>query len=293
MSGPQLRRRFGAASRGVKATRRAWLAGAVAALLASCVTASGPGRIGDMQSVMATLGPSSLFAGVDPGDRWLIVGTPSGDTARMATDEGLPVVLITAGSDELILGRRIDQHLLAAPYLTWSWKMSPHPGAYHPVRIAVGFADTSRPLDPRDVTLRDLPDGVRVLELVWNQRALRRGSLDMPNGVVWHDGDLFIAENERILRLPDIDDRLEDPPEPEVIYDALPDEYRSLLETAARAVNTDMLAEYDYKNPTALRELVDSGAQLRRFPDDVLAEAKKRAERALGGRLRRLRACRG
>ena len=182
MSSLQFRRRFGAASRGVKAARGAWLAGAVAALLAGCVTASGPGRIGDMQSVMATLGPSSLFAGVDPGDRWLIVGTPSGDTARMATDEGLPVVLITAGSAELILGRRIDQHLLAAPYLTWAWKMSPHPGAYHPVRIAVGFADTSRPLDPKDVTLRDLPDGVRVLELVWNQRALRRGSLDMPNG---------------------------------------------------------------------------------------------------------------
>ena len=31
-----------------------------------------------------------------------------------------------------------------------------------------------------------------------------------------------------------------------------------------------MLAEYDYKNPTALRELVDSGAELRRFPDDVM-----------------------
>ncbi|ETW14537.1 TRAP dicarboxylate transporter subunit DctP [Roseivivax marinus] len=53
-------------------------------------------------------------------------------------------------------------------------------------------------------------------------------------------------------------------------YDALPESYRSLLETAARAVNTDMLAEYDYKNPTALRELVDNGAELRRFPDDVM-----------------------
>lgn len=158
------------------------VAGAVAIILGGCVTASGPGRVGNMQSVMATLGPSSLFAGVDPGDRWLIVGSPSDNHVRMATDEGLPVVLITAGPDELILGRRIDQHLLAAPYLTWSWKMSPHPGAYHPVRIAVGFADTSRPLDPKDVTLRHLPDGVRVMEMVWNRRALRRGSLDLPNG---------------------------------------------------------------------------------------------------------------
>ncbi|SLN62859.1 Alpha-keto acid-binding periplasmic protein TakP precursor [Roseivivax jejudonensis] len=53
-------------------------------------------------------------------------------------------------------------------------------------------------------------------------------------------------------------------------YEALPEEYRSLLDTAARAANTDMLAEYDYKNPAALRELVDSGAQLRRFPDEVM-----------------------
>ncbi|MEQ9575480.1 MAG: hypothetical protein RLN77_07845, partial [Rhodospirillales bacterium] len=43
-----------------------------------------------------------------------------------------------------------------------------------------GFADTSRPLDPEDVTLRRLPDGVRVLELVWNDKALRRGTMDMP-----------------------------------------------------------------------------------------------------------------
>ena len=131
---------------------------------------------------MATIGPSPLFAGLDRGDRWLIVGSPSEDRVRMAVDEGLPVVQITGGGHDLILGRRIDQHLLAAPFLTWRWKMSPHAPPYHPVRIAVGFADTSRPLDPKDVTLRELPDGVRILELVWNDKALRRGTMELPRG---------------------------------------------------------------------------------------------------------------
>jgi len=50
----------------------------------------------------------------------------------------------------------------------------------------------------------------------------------------------------------------------------LPDAYKSLLETAARAANVEMMAEYDYKNPTALRSLVEQGANLRAFPQDVL-----------------------
>ena len=53
-------------------------------------------------------------------------------------------------------------------------------------------------------------------------------------------------------------------------HDALPPSYRSLLATAARAVAQDMLAEYDYRNPPALKRLVEAGAQLRPFPQDVL-----------------------
>ncbi len=53
-------------------------------------------------------------------------------------------------------------------------------------------------------------------------------------------------------------------------WDGLPDNYKRLLETACRAANTEMMAEYDYKNPAALRSLVSNGAQLRAFPQDVL-----------------------
>ena len=53
-------------------------------------------------------------------------------------------------------------------------------------------------------------------------------------------------------------------------HDALPPAWRSLLATAARAVSLDMLAEYDFRNPPALKRLVETGAQLRPFPQDVL-----------------------
>ncbi|MFD1343166.1 TRAP transporter substrate-binding protein [Litorisediminicola beolgyonensis] len=53
-------------------------------------------------------------------------------------------------------------------------------------------------------------------------------------------------------------------------WEGLPDAYKSLLSTACRAANTEMMAEYDYKNPTALRSLVSNGAQLRAYPQDVL-----------------------
>ncbi len=41
--------------------------------------------------------------------------------------------------------------------------------------------------------------------------------LNMPNGVAWRDGALYVAEVSRILRYDGIDERLADPPEPAVV----------------------------------------------------------------------------
>ena len=50
---------------------------------------------------------------------------------------------------------------------------------------------------------------------------LARG-LNMPNGVAFRDGALYVAEVNRILRYDDIEAHLTDPPEPVVLNDALP-----------------------------------------------------------------------
>ncbi|GIV60069.1 MAG: sorbosone dehydrogenase [Rhodothermaceae bacterium] len=46
--------------------------------------------------------------------------------------------------------------------------------------------------------------------------------LNMPNGIAFRDGALYVAEVNRILRYDDIERRLADPPEPVVVYDDLP-----------------------------------------------------------------------
>ncbi len=56
-------------------------------------------------------------------------------------------------------------------------------------------------------------------------------------------------------------------------WNELPKDYQAILATACEAANGNMMASYDYKNPTALRSLVANGTQLRPFPQDVLQAA--------------------
>ncbi|PRD42770.1 ABC transporter substrate-binding protein [Phyllobacterium phragmitis] len=53
-------------------------------------------------------------------------------------------------------------------------------------------------------------------------------------------------------------------------YDALPENYKSLVRTAAQATDADMLQKYDYLNPGAIKRLVASGAKLRPFSQEIL-----------------------
>lgn len=48
--------------------------------------------------------------------------------------------------------------------------------------------------------------------------------LNMPVGVAWRKGDLYVSSLDRIVRLPGIDDRLDAPPRPEVVSDRFPKE---------------------------------------------------------------------
>jgi len=61
-------------------------------------------------------------------------------------------------------------------------------------------------------------DGDGVAETV---REVASG-LNMPNGVAWRDGSLYVAEVSRILRYDGIDERLDDPPRPVVVTDDYP-----------------------------------------------------------------------
>ena len=47
---------------------------------------------------------------------------------------------------------------------------------------------------------------------------------NMPNGVAFRNGDLYVAEVNRILKFSGIEDKLDNPGEPEVVYDEYPEE---------------------------------------------------------------------
>jgi glucose/arabinose dehydrogenase len=49
-------------------------------------------------------------------------------------------------------------------------------------------------------------------------------NLKMPNGIAFHDGDLYVAENHRITRYLDIENNLDAVPEADVVVDDLPTE---------------------------------------------------------------------
>ena len=54
-------------------------------------------------------------------------------------------------------------------------------------------------------------------------------------------------------------------------WNELPPAYQAILTNAAAYANTDMLAMYDARNPAALRELIAGGAQLKAYPEEVMA----------------------
>ena len=61
-------------------------------------------------------------------------------------------------------------------------------------------------------------------------------------------------------------------------WEALPAEYKAILEAACAEANVWMLAKYDAVNPAALRRLVASGVQLKPFPRDVMLACYHAAE---------------
>ncbi len=59
-------------------------------------------------------------------------------------------------------------------------------------------------------------------------------------------------------------------------FDALPEDLKTIVLTACKAVNVDILSEYMARNPAALNTLVDEhGVQMRAFPVDVLTRLRQ------------------
>jgi TRAP-type mannitol/chloroaromatic compound transport system substrate-binding protein len=56
-------------------------------------------------------------------------------------------------------------------------------------------------------------------------------------------------------------------------WDALPDSYKAVLNTAAESVNQWMICAYDTRNPKVYKKLVGSGTKLNVFPNSLMINA--------------------
>ncbi|MBR9814488.1 sorbosone dehydrogenase family protein [bacterium] len=92
------------------------------------------------------------------------------------------------------------------------------PNARSMTRSDNGIVYVGTRKDGRVWGLRD-GDGDGSFEQRWR---IDKG-LEMPNGVAWRGGHLYVVTNERVLRYDDIDDNLTKPPKPTVVFDGLPD----------------------------------------------------------------------
>jgi TRAP-type mannitol/chloroaromatic compound transport system substrate-binding protein len=60
-------------------------------------------------------------------------------------------------------------------------------------------------------------------------------------------------------------------------FEALPPEYKAMVEAAASEAHVNMQARYDARNPTALKQLVGAGTKLRPFSNEILSAAFKQS----------------
>ena len=60
-------------------------------------------------------------------------------------------------------------------------------------------------------------------------------------------------------------------------WNSLPKNYQAILQDACAFANTSMMAKYDQKNPTAIKQLVGEGAVLRPFSQEILEAAYQAA----------------
>lgn len=130
------------------------------------------------------LGPTpELMGGGLPPD-WVVVGRSTANNITPNPIEGVPGIGITSSDETLLVVRRVGAMMLATPYLSWAWNMTDHGDGLHPVRIIVGFKDSTNNEDDSFFSLaqmglnqQDLPTHNRALSIVWGDSALGRGSL--------------------------------------------------------------------------------------------------------------------
>ncbi len=96
--------------------------------------------------------------------------------------DGLPALIVTPSTFNFAALRRVRARLLAMPFLTWSWRGTLPQSDDHPVSLVVGLSSpiASSEQDWFDFRLGSAAKINRLIEIVWSDSALKRGSIYGP-----------------------------------------------------------------------------------------------------------------
>ncbi len=125
--------------------------------------------------LLNVLGPKQPFIQKESPASWVTQGPFTPERVRLEPSAERDAVRITGGEQGLVLARKLNAYVLTTPFLTWQWKVAPHKGGTHPVRLIVGFRDGGAPRGVRADDKGALPDHDRSLVLLWGHSALNRG----------------------------------------------------------------------------------------------------------------------
>lgn len=161
----------------------------LALCLVACLTATAceaPRATVDPTGRLEVLTPDPGFSVTDGVGEWTTINLDEKNGPRFGVSEfeGVRALRVTSGQKTGVLLRNTDAILVVAPYLSWAWKLGPHPGMQHPVRIAVGFrgggSEGGQRGKPLGLLAPKLPPYDRMITIGWDASALRRGHLGEP-----------------------------------------------------------------------------------------------------------------
>jgi len=156
----------------------------VASLLGACAKPR-PGADVTPSGRMDILGPVPVFEPNPlPGD-WVTEGKPADGQLAVVELNAIPALRIINGPTSFASVKPTRASMLATPYLSWSWNMTPQEKGDHPVRIVVGFhggvaENPGWQTAPKGKSGKLLPPHDRAVVVLWGLSALQRGAITMP-----------------------------------------------------------------------------------------------------------------
>jgi len=133
----------------------------------------------DFTGRLDILGPKPGFNPASLPADWITGGITDSNHLSVVTEQGVPAVKISSSPGYTLIARRISANLLATPYLSWSWNISPYTHDPYPVRLIIGLGK-----NPSASSLfhnNTLPAHDRLITLGWGRSALQRGTLKTAN----------------------------------------------------------------------------------------------------------------